>query len=87
MSVDVCSECGDLGCGALTVELGWTPDRVMWLAWGYLNNYEDTINAVDVPGLDELSFDRAQYEAVLWDGRERLGRIAPEHRPECRPLP
>jgi len=81
VSVYVCPECGDLGCGALTVELRRTPDRVMWLAWGYQNNYEDTLHAVDL-GLDELSFDRDQYEAVLRAGRLRLGRNTHEYQSE-----
>ncbi len=77
VGVYVCSECGDLGCGAVTVNLSSSSDVVTWSAWGYQNNYSDDVDAVDEAhdgAWDSVSFDRADYEAVLAEAAARIGR-------------
>ena len=66
VSVYGCAECGDLGCGAITVRLQVTEDRVLWADWGYQNSYEDEVfDLDDVVGLRDFHFDIHEYEQVL----------------------
>jgi hypothetical protein len=39
-SLFVCAECGDLGCGAITISVKRAVDTVVWSDFGYENNYE-----------------------------------------------
>ena len=66
----VCPECADLGCGAITVVLTIEASCVTWSDWGYQNNYEDEVFPIDGPG--DLSFDAAQYRQVLTDAQSLL---------------
>ena len=70
MAVYVCPECGDLGCGALTLRITMTPSLVKWTHWGYENNYDEEFVAVE--DLPEATFDRAQYEETLRSLLDRL---------------
>jgi hypothetical protein len=65
VSVYVCAECGDLGCGALTVKLDLSETTVTWSDWGYQHNYDDTIQPVEAEALSDMTFDRAEYEEAL----------------------
>jgi hypothetical protein len=65
VSVFVCGECGDLGCGAVTVRLELSDGLVTWSDWGYQNNYEDEISREGLKDLPPLEFDRIQYESVV----------------------
>jgi hypothetical protein len=69
----ICPECGDLGCGAVTVKINRSDDKVEWSAWGYQNNYEDDITPLR--GFADVTFRRQDYERVL---RALLARMAPE---------
>ncbi len=73
VSLYECPECGDLGCGAITVRLQITEDRVLWADWGYQNNYEDEVFDVeDIKGLRDFVFDRKEYERVLAYAVQRM---------------
>lgn len=73
VSVYGCAECGDLGCGAITVRLQVSEKNVSWADWGYQNNYEDEVHSVaDVMGLGDFVFERHEYEHVLAQAVERL---------------
>ena len=65
VSVFVCGECGDLGCGAVTVRLTVSGEQVTWADWGYQNNYEDEVYRVGLEDFPTLVFDRGQYESVF----------------------
>lgn len=72
VSVYGCAECGDLGCGAVTVRLEVTEDTVIWADWGYQTNYEDEVHDVDdINGLWDFVFDRQDYERVVADAVQR----------------
>lgn len=73
LSLYVCAECGDLGCGAVTVDLKITEDSVTWSDWGYQTNYDEEVHRDEVPALGALVFDRAEYETVLQEARRQLG--------------
>ena len=62
-SAFVCAECGDLGCGAVTVRIETVGGVVSWRDWGYQNNYEDGV--VDLAGFPDVSFDADTYDSTL----------------------
>lgn len=72
VSLYICAECGDLGCGALTASLTVTDDTVTWGRLALQYDYDDEVHPVRRVG--ELIFDRPSYESVL---RERLAALAP----------
>ncbi len=75
MSVYGCAECGDLGCGAVTMRLEVTEDTVTWADWGYQNNYEDEVHDVDdINGLRSFTFDRKEYQQTLALAVQRISR-------------
>lgn len=64
LPIFVCPECGDLGCGAITVEVDRGPEAVIWRNFGWDVNYETGEDDIRFD-LDPLVFDRGQYEAEL----------------------
>ena len=66
----VCPECADLGCGAITVVLTINDATVTWRDWGYQNNYEDGVSPIDRVGT--ISFDAVQYRQLLSDVRDSM---------------
>src|SRR5579883_2027141 len=42
-SLFVCSECGDLGCGVITISVERAVDTMVWSDFGYENNYENQV--------------------------------------------
>lgn len=65
--VFVCSECGDLGCGAVTLAVERTADTVAWRDFGWETNYttdEDEEKYEAFPG-GPFVFARDQYESEL----------------------
>jgi hypothetical protein len=39
----ICSECGDIGCGAITALVVRDGHSIVWKTFGYENNYEENI--------------------------------------------
>jgi hypothetical protein len=69
-----CAECGDLACGALTVDLQTTGESVQWSNWRH--EFEDVDRgwtASDLPEFPELSFDRVAYGEALDDALRQAG--------------
>ena len=64
----VCPECADLGCGAITVVLTIDDGTVTWSDWGYQNNYEDQVSPIGDVGT--VSFDVEQYRRLLTEARD-----------------
>lgn len=60
----ICPECGDLGCGAITVVVERHRDTVIWRDFGWDVNYDTGEDHIRLQ-IDPLVFDRAQYEAEL----------------------
>jgi hypothetical protein len=63
VAVYVCPECGDPGCGAITVRISATKEEFIWEDFGYENNYDGERTLLPVIG--PFRFTRAQYEAAL----------------------
>lgn len=70
VSVYVCAECADLGCGSITVVIERSNDMVSWRDWGYQNNYEEGFGRL--AELPDVTFDADQYDSTL---RAALGRL------------
>ena len=67
-------ECGDLGCGALTVDLQSTSEGVQWSRGRH--EYQEVDRGwrgYDLAEFPELSFDRAGYGEVLDDALRQAG--------------
>ena len=39
----ICPECGDLGCGAITISIIENDKSFIWSSFGYENNYQDEL--------------------------------------------
>jgi hypothetical protein len=70
VSVYVCAECADLGCGAITVLVERGDGTVAWRDWGYQNNYEQSF--VAIAGVRDVTFDAVQYDSTLRAALDRL---------------
>ena len=64
-SLYVCPECGDLGCGAVSVVIEAAGDRIIWRDFGFQNNYEDEVVSNVYAEVGPLIFNKAEYEAVI----------------------
>jgi hypothetical protein len=64
-SLFVCSECGDLGCGAITVVVERRGDTFTWNAFGYENNYEQAVSLDAYNSVGPFTFDATEYESRL----------------------
>ncbi len=72
VAVYVCAECGNLGCGAVTVRVQVGPEAVEWLDWGYQTDYEDVVQEVATELPQPLSFPRAAYDEALATAAEQV---------------
>jgi hypothetical protein len=64
-SLYVCPECGDLGCGAVSVVIEAAGDQIIWRDFGFQNNYEDEVVSSGYAGFGPLVFNKAEYDAVI----------------------
>ncbi len=70
----VCSECGDLGCGAITAVVERQGETITWKAFGYENTYEDKILLDAYRTVGPFTFDAADYEHTLVQAMDLLRR-------------
>lgn len=54
----VCADCGDLGCGALTAQISFTENSVIWSDFAYENASETLEN---YPEIGPFEFEKASY--------------------------
>lgn len=59
-----CSECGDIGCGAVTVAVTRDDDTFTWADFAHENNYDESMT-VRFPGVGPFTFDADAYRSVL----------------------
>ncbi|GAB3882079.1 hypothetical protein GCM10028802_28100 [Terrabacter terrigena] len=75
VSLYVCPECGDLGCGAVTARLLLDAEAVTWQAIGCQTDYDESASALGEDGVfPDISFNRDSYEQVLRQERARVAR-------------
>lgn len=64
-SLLVCAECGDIGCGAVSIIIQ-IPDRtVLWRDFGYQNTYEPEIHVAHLKDFGPFEFDLGDYKSIL----------------------
>jgi len=53
-SLFICSECGDLGCGATSCVIVKEGNAIVWKEFGLQNNYEDVVEQVLLRAIGSL---------------------------------
>jgi hypothetical protein len=71
-SLFICSECGDLGCGAITAMVVKEGSSIVWKEFGYENNYEENVLFEDYRDIGPYTFEWAHYEGALLQGVKSL---------------
>jgi hypothetical protein len=70
----VCSECGDLGCGAITAVVERRGETITWKAFGYENTYEDKIRLDAYNTVGPFTFNATAYEHTFVQALDLLRR-------------
>lgn len=77
VSLYVCPECGDLGCGSVSARIVFAPDTVTWREIGWQTDYDPEVAPLGPDGeRPAITVDRLSYEAALRSVRERLRPLA-----------
>lgn len=61
----ICPECGDLGCGAISLSVGGGAGVIKWQDFGIQNNYEDVIQRQGFEEVGPFTFDGAKYHLLF----------------------
>jgi hypothetical protein len=64
-SLFICSECGDIGCGAVTASVVREGHSIVWKDFGYENDYEENMLRDDYKQIGPYMFDWPNYERAL----------------------
>jgi hypothetical protein len=67
ISLYVCPECGDSGCGTVSVRVSKQGTTIVWSEFGYENNYEEGF--IPEPGIGPFEFDEIEYAKVVDESR------------------
>ncbi|MCH2192928.1 hypothetical protein [Kordia sp.] len=62
VKVFVCAECGDIGCGATTIEISEKQDEIIWSNFGDENNYEKEIDFFNYTDIGPFKFEKIAYK-------------------------
>jgi hypothetical protein len=71
-SLFVCAECGDLGCGTVSVLVTRVADLLIWSDFGYENTYEEQVSHEPYENIGPFQFDRKDYECVFLEVMAQL---------------
>lgn len=71
-SLFVCSECGDLGCGAISSLMVRAGETVIWKDFGLQNNYDNNVELSSYQGIGPFAFDATAYERALLAALDKL---------------
>ncbi len=72
VSLYVCPECADLGCGAVTATITREPETVTWRAIGIQKDCEDEVFPLGGVNDADVIFDRGTYDHVRRSELERF---------------
>ena len=61
----VCPECGDIGCGAVSLVVEEVGDKIIWREFGYENNYEAVVYAKGFEDVGPFAFNCSDYRKVI----------------------
>jgi len=64
-SLYICPECGDLGCGAVSALIRRDNDAIVWEAFGYQNDYDETVQFSGFETLGPFRFKIEEYQSTL----------------------
>jgi hypothetical protein len=64
-SLFVCGECGDLGCGAVSIVIDFSEDMVTWREFGYENNYDEQVHFDKLKDVGPFKFSLQEYKDTL----------------------
>jgi hypothetical protein len=67
----ICPECGDLGCGAVTLLIERGPGIIIWKNFGIQNSYDETVHKEGFEDIGPFTFDGRQYRELF----ERVRRV------------
>lgn len=62
-SLYVCSECGDLDCGAISIIIEKREDNIVWKDFGFQNGYSDDLSIYENFG--PFVFNENEYREIL----------------------
>jgi hypothetical protein len=65
VSLYVCPECGDPGCGALSVVIEERSGSFVWRDFAFQNNYDGEVHDLGCVELGPLVFDSRMYRRVI----------------------
>ena len=68
----ICPECGDLGCGAVTLSVQSEAGVIIWRDFGIQNNYEDMVHTDGFQNIGPFVFDADEYHEFF----ERIRSIS-----------
>ena len=77
-SLYLCPECGDLGCGGVTIEITQIADTIVWRSFGYENNYSDWVEFEGYENIGPFTFNAEQYRSILESSRLLSKERAPK---------
>ncbi len=62
----VCSECGDIGCGAITIKISESSGIIEWSEFGYENDYDPQMtDMASFKQVGPFRFEKIHYEKVI----------------------
>lgn len=62
-SLYVCPECGDLGCGAVSVIIEQKENKIIWRDFAFQYDYSDDLT--EYKRLETFVFDKIEYEKII----------------------
>lgn len=65
VSLYICPECGELGCGSISLHIQIAAEQITWYDFGYENSYEDHVDRNSYSSVGPFHFNRSFYEATL----------------------
>lgn len=68
----ICPECGDLGCGAVTLLIERGPSVIIWKNFGIQNNYDGAVHTEGFENIGPFTFDARQYHELFEQIKRRL---------------
>jgi len=71
-SLLVCSECGDIGCGAISIVVDSSEKKTVWRDFGYENTYEPEVHKEKLEGLGPFEFATDEYERELLEALRQM---------------
>jgi len=73
-SLYVCGECGDLGCGAVSIIVEFRDESVIWRNFGYENTWEEIVRTEKLQDLGPFRFSLVGYREAIEGAVELLNQ-------------